>query len=75
MADAAAGIAWTRGIRDAMLPYTAGAYVNYIDADLPDWAHDYYGSNLARLTRVKAAYDPDNLFAAPQAIPAALGSR
>jgi FAD/FMN-containing dehydrogenase len=74
-ADAVAGVAWARGIRDAMLPYTAGAYVNYIDADLPDWARAYYGSNLARLTRVKAAYDPDNLFAAPQAIPAALGSR
>jgi len=68
-ADAAADIAWVRGIREAMLPYTVGAYVNYIDADIPDWQTAYYGSNLPRLMDVKATYDPDDVFNGPQSIP------
>lgn len=69
-ADEQASVAWVGAIRDAMAPYTSGAYVNYIDAGQPDWAQAYYGANLARLARVKVRYDPDNLFSAPQAIPA-----
>jgi FAD/FMN-containing dehydrogenase len=54
-----------------MLPYTNGTYVNYIDADIADWATAYYGSNLARLIQVKATYDPDDVFNGPQSIPPA----
>jgi FAD/FMN-containing dehydrogenase len=68
-AEEPAALAWVRNLRAAMAPYTDGAYVNYIDADLPDWKGAYYGANLARLTRVKARYDPDNVFAGPQSIP------
>jgi FAD/FMN-containing dehydrogenase len=39
-----ASIAWVRDLRAAMAPYTTGAYVNYIDADLPDWEIAYYGT-------------------------------
>lgn len=64
----AENVAWVNGFRQALAPYTSGAYVNYIDADQPDWATAYYGRNLNRLTRVKARYDPDDLFDAPQSI-------
>lgn len=63
-------VAWVNGFRQALAPYTRGAYVNYIDADQPDWATAYYGRNLNRLRRIKARYDPDGVFDAPQSVPA-----
>ena len=62
-------VAWVNGFRQALAPYTRGAYVNYIDADQPDWATAYFGRNLNRLLRIKARYDPDDVFNAPQSIP------
>jgi FAD/FMN-containing dehydrogenase len=67
-ADGAAGTAWVRGIRDAMRRFARGAYANYADADLADWATDYYGANLPRLEQAKAAWDPDGVFGGPQAL-------
>jgi FAD/FMN-containing dehydrogenase len=64
--------AWQNDTWQAMRPYASGAaYQNYVDPDLPDWQHAYYGTNLPRLQRVKAAYDPGNLFHFAQSIPPA----
>ena len=68
-ADEAADIAWVRDLRTALAPYLSGDYVNYIDADNPDWAAAYYGANLPRLMRIKASYDPHDVFAGPRSIP------
>jgi FAD/FMN-containing dehydrogenase len=67
--DEAANRAWVQSARQALAPYTTGAYVNYIDSDQADFANAYYGSNLSRLVSVKRSYDPEGFFAFPQAIP------
>jgi FAD/FMN-containing dehydrogenase len=56
--------AWARDSFAALRPFMgAGRYVNYFDADeRGDAVAAAYGPNYARLQRIKAKYDPDNLF-------------
>ena len=69
-ATVAKNLAWQREFYDAYISYaTGGAYQNFIDPSLRDWKTAYYGSNLPRLERIKAKYDPDNVFNFPEAIP------
>jgi FAD/FMN-containing dehydrogenase len=69
--DAALGIHWVEDFRKAMLPFTRYVYVNTQDLSIQDWPEDYYGANFHRLTKVKAKYDPKNVFKFPQSIPPA----
>ena len=62
--------AWVKATRLALEPFSNGeAYQNYADPGRDDWATAYYGSNLARLQRIKRAVDPGNVFSFPQSIP------
>jgi FAD/FMN-containing dehydrogenase len=67
-----AGQSWLTSAQTTLAPYAAGAYQNYIDPTQPDWLTAYYGSNLPRLVRVKARYDPDDVFHFAQSIPTSL---
>jgi FAD/FMN-containing dehydrogenase len=65
-------LAWQNRFYEAMLPYSnRQAYQNFSDPSLRDYAQAYYGANLPRLSRIKRAVDPANLFQFPQSIPPA----
>jgi hypothetical protein len=60
---------WQQSFWQSMRPFASGqAYQNYVDPALANWRQAYYGANLARLTQVKAKYDPNRVFRFPQAI-------
>ncbi len=59
-----------RRIHQAMQPaYSNGAYVNYADLDLVNYAEAYWGENLPRLSKIKSAVDPKNIFKHAQSVP------
>lgn len=61
--------AWPHAARQAMSAYMSGAaYQNYVDEQIGDWQSAYFGANYPRLQKVKARYDPDNLFNHPQSV-------
>jgi hypothetical protein len=68
----AAGSSWLASTGRGLAPYVHGAYQNYIDPTLADWAHAYYGTNLPRLVKVKRKVDPDDFFHFAQSIPTRL---
>jgi FAD/FMN-containing dehydrogenase len=57
-------IAWARGLFDAAAPFaTGGVYVNFMPEDEgARVAKGAYGPNYERVARLKAQYDPGNLF-------------
>jgi len=60
---------WLHESWEITRPYGAGGvYPNFPDPDLEDPLAAYHGTNLDRLERVKAAYDPDNFFRFPQSL-------
>ena len=63
-ADTEANTKWARDYWSAIHPYsgTDGAYVNFMGTDDQNRVKENYGSNYARLSEVKATYDPGNLF-------------
>ncbi|WP_184891107.1 FAD-binding oxidoreductase [Candidatus Cardinium hertigii] len=61
---------WSRRYYCALEQFgEGGAYSNYPDIWLKDWATKYYGNNLHRLKQIKRKYDPHNLFHYEQSIP------
>ncbi|HEX3487770.1 MAG TPA: FAD-binding oxidoreductase [Streptosporangiaceae bacterium] len=63
-------LAWLSAFYDAMAPYAIPeAYQNFVDPSLRDYLSQYYGQNVPRLERIKAAVDPRQVFNFPQAIP------
>jgi FAD/FMN-containing dehydrogenase len=68
-ADDASCIAWARTFFKAAAPHAAGSvYINFLTQDEGDRIADAYGSNFARLARIKQQYDPHNLFRSNQNI-------
>jgi FAD/FMN-containing dehydrogenase len=63
-----ANVEWAYDFGEALSADFYGAYVNYIDPLQKDWAHAYYGDNLARLQAIKAAADPHGFFAFQQSV-------
>jgi hypothetical protein len=57
-------IAWARGLFDGTAPFaTGGVYVNFMPDDEKGRVQaGAYGPNFARLAKLKAKYDPGNLF-------------
>ena len=60
---------WTKSYWDALHPYSAGgAYVNFMMEEGEDRIKATYGKNYKRLAKIKAKYDPKNLFRVNQNI-------
>jgi FAD/FMN-containing dehydrogenase len=66
-----ANVAMMRTLHTSMRPFVpGGAYVNYCDLDLGDgYAKAYWGDNLPRLIKIKAQFDPKNIFKHAQSVP------
>jgi FAD/FMN-containing dehydrogenase len=72
-AEDAACIGWARELFGRMAPHaTGGVYVNFMPEDEASRvARGAYGPNYERLAKLKARYDPGNLFRMNQNIPPA----
>lgn len=64
-------IALVEEARRELDPFTVGSYVNVPDLQIKNYGEEYYGANFERLRRIKAKYDPDNVFKFAQSIPPA----
>lgn len=59
-----AAVAWIGDAHERLRTWSAGAYVNYLEASRTDGSV-YFGPSTARLREVKARYDPDGRLALP----------
>ncbi|MBK6795964.1 MAG: FAD-binding oxidoreductase [Acidobacteria bacterium] len=66
--DREAAMQWVAVHGAALRPWARRAYVNYLSPSTPDRIREVYGANYPRLARIKAQYDPANLFRSNQNI-------
>ena len=66
--DRARAERWVAQYGDALRPWARRAYVNYIPPSPPERIREIYGVNYPRLAKIKARYDPANLFRSNQNI-------
>jgi FAD/FMN-containing dehydrogenase len=59
---------WVSETGAALRPWARRAYVNYLAPSTPERIREIYGVNYPRLARIKAQYDPANLFRVNQNI-------
>jgi hypothetical protein len=61
---------WVSNVTAPLAKDDWGMYINYADSRLDQAAagQSYYGKSLTKLQRLKAAFDPDNLFYYPQSV-------
>ncbi len=64
---------WIAEFGQALSPYVNGAYVNVPNLGMDNWEAAYWESNIDRLRRVKAEYDPGDVFHYEQSIQAHSG--
>jgi hypothetical protein len=60
--DGERNVAWSRAGWEALRPHSAGVYANFISDEGAAGVEAAYGRRLARLTALKDAWDPDNVF-------------
>jgi FAD/FMN-containing dehydrogenase len=60
-----------RALHSSLQPHAEGVYVNNLEEEGEARVREAYGSNYARLSQVKAQYDPRNVFHVNQNIPPA----
>ena len=66
--------AWSRAGWEALRPYSTGVYANFISDEGVSGVEAAYGERLARLSGLKAEWDPDNVFRLNANIPVARGA-
>jgi FAD/FMN-containing dehydrogenase len=52
-------VSWLNTAHQAVQPYSAGGYVNYLEVNQP--ASRYFGANLSRLSAIRQKYDPGRI--------------
>ena len=63
-----ARLRWIENFRKTMRPYTDGAFINFVDRDIP--LEEYYKDNLPQLlVEVKRQWDPGDFFKFEMSIP------